>query len=224
METPHRIASDVLGRLGPAVLPRIRSRGTQPAHVTRVFDPSWIGAIPLPLGDERTAGQTVALADEDEFERTTQAGVLARAYEERPRTRVYESLGVRSDGWFSLAALHLAGLLRRHVVCTAYESSTGDSTLSPHVDQWLGVIVQMRGAKQWQMWSDDGGSPETLVTRAGDVLVLPEHVRHHVSTPTDPGHSAHLVFAVTDRSIETWPDRQSGVPATGPARDANAAQ
>ncbi|MFE9686807.1 JmjC domain-containing protein [Streptomyces sp. NPDC006285] len=173
-----------------------------------MFTPSWIEGIPLPLGDGKTAGQTVALADEEGFERGTRAGDLARAYQERPRTRVYESLNVRSDGWFSLVSLHLAGLLRRHVVCTAYESHSGDSNLGAHVDRWLGLIVQMRGAKQWRLGTAEDGPPDTFVMRAGDVLVLPEHVTHDVSTPA---HSVHLVFAVTGQSIETWATEVMGL-------------
>ncbi|MFD9190390.1 JmjC domain-containing protein [Streptomyces phaeochromogenes] len=177
----------------------------------------------MPLGDERAAGQTVSLADEEGFERGTRAAQLARAYAERPRTRVYESLNVRSDDWFSLVALHLVGLLRRDVVCTAYESCTGDSNLGAHFDQWLGVIVQMRGAKQWRLWPAEGCLSDTLVTEAGDVLVLPERVTHAVSTPARPGHSVHLVFAVTGKSIETWSDDHSGATDSPRKREVEAA-
>ncbi|WP_055548914.1 cupin domain-containing protein [Streptomyces kanamyceticus] len=181
-------------RLGRAIWPHLKS-GKQPRHVPTVFDASWIGSLPLPL---KAGAQPVALIDGLDFHREQDEKVVTAAYQARPRTRAYESVNVHSDGWVSAASLHLAGLLRRHVVCTLYESRAGDRTLGAHDDEWLGVIVQMHGAKRWELWPERTGAGHEVLTRAGDVLVLPQGVTHAVSTPE---YSVHLVFAVTDERI-----------------------
>ncbi|MET7685630.1 cupin domain-containing protein [Streptomyces sp. NPDC005423] len=209
---PLLTASDFLARLGPAVLPSIELMPEHHNHVPGLFNTEWVAAASLPVADEKLPAQTVALVDGPEFQRSTALDMAAGAYQERPRTRVYESLDVRSDGWFSLASLHLAGMLRRGVVCTAYESRTGDRTLGAHYDHWLGVIVQMRGAKQWQIWPRADGAPVELLMRPGDVLVLPQGMLHDVSTPEHPGNSLHLVFAVTDEHLPDRPKPEQASP------------
>ncbi|WP_442806368.1 JmjC domain-containing protein [Streptomyces sp. NBC_01317] len=64
-------------------------------------------------------------------------------------------------------------MVRRHVVCTMYESNAGDLGLIRHVDAWFGVIVQMQGAKRWRIWPDEDSAPQEMVIEAGDVLLLP---------------------------------------------------
>ncbi|WP_019061530.1 cupin domain-containing protein [Streptomyces prunicolor] len=208
---PLVTAADFMARLGPAALPAIGMTPGNLHHVPGAFDTAWIEAAPLPLAASKAPEQTVALVDGTEFRRDTGLGALANAYQERARTRVYESLDVRSDGWFSLVSLHLAGILRRRVICTAYESQAGDRNLGAHDDHWLGVIVQMRGAKQWQIWTSADSRPVDLLTSAGDVLVLPRGMTHAVSTPE---YSAHLVFAVTDQPMHARPGPERELPPT----------
>ncbi|ASQ94460.1 cupin domain-containing protein [Streptomyces sp. 11-1-2] len=188
-----------LGRLGPAVWPRLTA--SQPVHVQQVFDAAWIESVFLPLAEQKATGQTVALVDGLDFHRRSHRDAVARAYQERQRTRVYESLDVRSDGWFSTVTLQLTAMMHRHVVCSAYESHAGDRNLGAHDDEWLGVIIQMRGAKHWLVWPEATGAAEEIVTRVGDVLILPQGVKHEVSTPDLPGYSVHLVFAITDEPV-----------------------
>ncbi|QOV40174.1 hypothetical protein IM697_18295 [Streptomyces ferrugineus] len=171
-----------------------------------VFTAEWLADRRLPLADARQPGQTVALADGDGFVRPDHADDVAGCHLDRPRTRVYESLHVRSDSWVSLATLYLAGLLRREVVCTAYESLAGDRNLGPHDDAWTGLIVQFSGVKRWLVWPIAQAAPQEIVMRAGDVMVLPHGMKHDVSTPDTPGHSLHLVFAVTNRPIDPHPE------------------
>ncbi|MFG3287234.1 JmjC domain-containing protein [Streptomyces sp. NPDC048179] len=156
------------------------------------------------MADARPATQTVALADGATFERVVSEDERVREHRDQPRTQVYESIHARSGGWPSLVTLHLAGLVRREVVCTLYQSYADDRTLGAHLDDWLGVIVQMRGAKRWWIWQSPSpqSSPDEIVMRAGDVLLLPKHMKHEVDTPADPGHSLHLVFAVMDESLD----------------------
>ncbi|WP_301182990.1 JmjC domain-containing protein [Rhodococcus ruber] len=105
-----------------------------------------------------------------------------------------------SDGWFSLVAVQLTRLARCRVVCSMYESNVGDHNLGAHVDEWLGVIVQMRGEKQWTLWPRTDGEPSEVLMQTGDVLLLPRNVEHAVTTPE---YSVHLVFAfVTGEPIK----------------------
>jgi hypothetical protein len=200
----YQAASTVLARLGPLVVPAHRTRdGTRIIrHIPAVFAPPWAAGLPLPV-DGRQESQTVALADRGRMQREADHGAIEAAYRDRPRTQVYESIHARSDGWYGLVALHLAGLLRRRVVCTLYESRQDDRSLGAHDDAWWGVIMHMRGAKTWRLWPT-GCGPYEITTRAGDVLLLPRGVTHEVTTPGGPGfpgHSVHLVYAVTDEPI-----------------------
>ncbi|MFE4535814.1 JmjC domain-containing protein [Streptomyces scopuliridis] len=196
--SPEQIGFQFLARLSAIVLPHYRSSGVQAVQVPRALDASWLTDLPLPLGDGRSHGQTVALVDGSEFHREVSERAIRDAYEERPRTRVYESISARSDGWFSFATLHFSRLVRCQVVCTMYESNAGDQNLIPHVDQWFGVIVQMRGAKRWRIWPNENSAPQEKVIETGDVLLLPRGVKHEVRTPD---YSVHLVFAITDEPI-----------------------
>ncbi|UJV42756.1 cupin domain-containing protein [Streptomyces sp. AMCC400023] len=190
----NSIASQFLARLWSAVLPTYMRAEEQQrvAHFVSAFDPAYLERLPLPLKGERSETQTVALVDDAEFHREVSNDAIDAAYQERRRTRVYEGMDARSDGWYSVTALQLARLARCRVACSMYESNSGDRNIGAHVDQWLGAIVQMRGAKSWTLWPSADGEPQEIITRAGDVLLIPRDVKHEVSTPD---YSVHLVFA-----------------------------
>ncbi|WP_405755760.1 cupin domain-containing protein [Streptomyces sp. NBC_01411] len=198
MASQREMAFTIYTRLSSAVVPRRPpGSGMQLAHLPNVFNEQWIASLPIPT-DDKPPGQTVALVDGHAVHREVNEEAVAAAYSERPRTQVFESIHARSDGWYSLVALRLAGLLRNRVVCTMYESRAGDRNLGPHDDQWDGVIVQLRGSKAWRLWPDPHGQPRDLLTRAGDVLLLPRGIPHEVTTPD---HSTHLVLAVTEEPL-----------------------
>ncbi|GHH25764.1 hypothetical protein Srubr_25720 [Streptomyces rubradiris] len=156
-------------------------------------------SLPLPSDPgARGPEQSVTLVAGDDFQRETDEAALARRYAARPRTRVMESIETRSDGWPSLISLRLAGMVRRRVVCSLYESHRQDTTMGRHQDHWDGVILQMRGTKRWQLWEDPSGQPREVLTQTGDVLLIPQGVEHDVSTPD---YSAHLAFAITDQPL-----------------------
>jgi hypothetical protein len=185
-------------RLASAVLPRFPPAAGAPAvHLSQVFDREWIAGLPLPT-QEKGPDQPVALVDGFDFHRETDEAAIADGYHDRRRTRVYESIDVSSDGWFSLVTLHMARLLRRRVVCTMYESRAGDRNLGAHDDEWDGLIVQMSGSKSWRLWPQPHGQPRELLTRTGDVLLLPKGITHEVDTPD---YSVHMVLAVTDEAL-----------------------
>ncbi len=197
-------------------------------HFPRAYDASWLAALPLPIGEDRLAGQPVALLDErDDFDRHLDGRALSEAYAGRPRTQVYESINRDSEGtWYSLAARHLGRLAHceLQVVCSVFASRYGDESLGGHWDAWYGAIVQMRGAKVWQIGErllrDTGQATQEVTTEAGDILLLPKGLPHAVQTPADPGHSVHLAFAI-DRDQASVPGlTDHGEPGAQPAAGA----
>lgn len=208
-ESPFATATTFLAPLASLALPEIQLALGQLRYERGVFTAEWLASRPLPTADAKQPGQTVALADNNGFTRTTSGASVAQGHRQRPRTQVYESLHVRSDSWLSLVALQLSSLMRRDVVCTAYASHAGDRNLGLHDDAWTGVIVQISGAKRWLIWPTAHSSPHEIRMETGDVMILPQGMKHQVSTPDDPGHSLHLVFAVTARPIDPEPSREA---------------
>jgi len=208
------LAAEFTGPLWAAIC---AAGGLRPAtpehrHFPRAYDASWLAALPLPIGEYRLPGQPVALLDErDDFDRHLDGRTLSEAYAGRPRTQVYESINRDSEGaWYSLAARHLGRLAHSElqVVCSVFASRYGDESLGGHWDAWYGAIVQMRGAKVWEIGEsllrDTGQATQEVTTRAGDILLLPKGMPHAVQTPADPGHSVHLAFAI-DRDQASVP-------------------
>lgn len=188
------------------------------AHYPVAYDARWLTGLPLPVGEHRPPGQPVALLDgRDEFERPPDNAALAAACARHPRSQVYEDIGTGAGGaWYALTARHLGRLARSRlqVACSAFASRPADESLRAHGDAWYGAIIQIDGAKTWQIGDGllTGAGPPAaqITTRAGDILLLPRFVPHTVSTPASPGHSLHLAFAI-DRD-QHLPD-----PATLPA-------
>ena len=185
-------------------------------HFLRAYDTAWLTSLPLPDEASRPPVQPVALLDDRhaEFERHTDPATLAAAYASHPRTQVLEDIAASQAGtWYWLTALHLTRLSRSdpHVTCSVSTSRNGDQTFGAHRDTWYGAVVQIDGAKDWQI--GDGllaGTPaqvRKIITRAGDVLLMPKYLPHIVTTPPSPGHSVHLAFAICR-------DRPNRVPVT----------
>lgn len=191
-----RIAAQCVGQLWPLV---VKHEGPQPSdltpvHIPEVFTPPQLEEWALPIGDDRTTTQPVALANDFVFERPETPDELLRAYKDAARTRVYECMSVNTGGWFSLATLQLSRLARCAAIASVYQSTAGDKTLGVHKDLWYGVIVQMHGAKTWHFKRQRHGADFAVMTiRQGDVLLLPEGIWHDVETPEE---SVHLLFAI----------------------------
>ncbi|MFF2374791.1 JmjC domain-containing protein [Streptomyces xiamenensis] len=180
----YDIAFQFLQRLTPLVL---LSDGKH-SHRERVFEPTWLESLALPTAGGQTkdkvtligAGsiQRVAVADpEDELHRDT---------------RIFENLQNQSADPLALIAHQLGNITRRKVACSMYLSSRDSRSFGRHDDDWLSVIIQLRGAKNWTIWPH----PEpavALTLNAGDVLVLPRGIQHDVSTPC---HSIHITLAL----------------------------
>ena len=205
IESPHDniYAAQLVGGLWAATY---SANGPRPAtleykHFPGLFDPAWLASLPLPIGEQLPDSQSIALGGEGlSFERPASSENLRQAYADQPRTRIYESIDARSGGWPAVATRHLMKLADCRVTCTMYESSRDDETLGAHTDKWYGAVVQVLGAKAWRLGQDTENSQEdpTLITKAGDLLLLPTGLRHDVTTPE---YSVHLGFAmITDES------------------------
>lgn len=127
------------------------------------------------------------------FERHSEEADLKEAYDRERRTKIYEAVESRSGGWSAEATRYLMKLADCDVVCTVYESWAGDKNLGAHDDRWYGAIVQILGAKAWQLGEDVGKEEPTVVAEAGDVLIVPEDLYHDVSTPD---YSVHMTVAI----------------------------
>jgi hypothetical protein len=201
-QNPYAFAAQCVGRLWTLV---VANNGPKPSAVVpvvvrRVFSGEQLNAFNLPIDGDRGATQGVALATEAGLTRPETDALLHQEYVSIPRTRVYESLGSNSDGWFSIAQLMLARLARCAVVVTVYQSSKSDETLGRHIDLWYGVIVQVRGSKTWYMEPPDGEAVQ-ITLNPGDVLLMPQGVWHDVTTPSE---SVHLLFALdTNRPLSS---------------------
>jgi len=162
-------------------------------HLRGVFDPEWLQTLPLPIGENRPIKQTVSLGKDMHFERHSDEADLQGAYELERRTKIYEAVESRSGGWSAEATRYLMKLAGCDVVCSVYESRAEDKNLGPHRDRWYGAIVQILGAKAWQLGEDVGGEEPTVVAEAGDVLIVPQGLYHDVSTPD---YSVHMTVAM----------------------------
>ena len=200
-----------------------RTAGYLPVHFAGAFDTGWLASLPVPLGDDRSAGQPVALLDprHTQFERHTQGAALAVAYATRHRTQVLEDIAAGQPGaWYALASRHLTRLSGSdpHVTCSVFASRYGDETFGAHRDTWYGAVVQVSGAKDWQIGEallDPAGTPPQHVrTRAGDILLIPKNLAHIVTTPPAPGHSVHLAFAICRDTPDQLRDAQGLPPPT----------
>lgn len=200
MTEDEESAARLTGGIWTAVAASGGVHGTRFRHFPAAFGRASLAELPLPAAMPRP-GLPVAMPDGHGFERHTDAGELRAAYERRPRTRIYEDIGWGNEtGWAWLAGQHLTRLAGTgpRVNVTVYQSRAGDEELGAHRDTWLGVIVQASGAKLWEAGEGLFGRGERhrVLMTPGDVMVLPKNCPHLVTTPADPGWSAHLVFAV----------------------------
>ena len=210
MTRDEELAARITGGVWQAVALSGGPRAAEFRHFRAVFDRSWLAGLTLPAVEALPSGQLVAMCDSAgrSFERHAGSASLTAAYERQPRTRIYEDIGWGRNGetWAALAGQHLTRLAgtEPRVTVTVYESASGDEELDCHRDTWLGVIVQVGGAKTWQAGEGlvgiQGGDVQRVTMTAGDVLVLPKNLPHLVTTPPDPGRSVHLVFAI-DRNL-----------------------
>jgi hypothetical protein len=164
------------------------------AHLPRMFDPAWLTRLSTPTREVTPEGLSVTLGGGG-FERYPDQTAMLAAYQQRPRTWVFENTH-HAIPWISLTAAYLGKLSasRLEVVAAVFDSRPYEQAPGAHTDEWYSVIVQFDGAKNWTI----GTGPHTqhLTTEPGDVLLIPEALAHATTTPDNPGHSRHLTFAL----------------------------
>ncbi|MBS2548357.1 hypothetical protein KGQ19_15940 [Catenulispora sp. NL8] len=170
------------------------------------LDPSWLAELPTPTPEDRPVEQLTALVQGADFARFDTTEQVRAAYTEQHRTHVFEGMNA-TYGWAYLASRWLGALSRSDltVLVDLFDSRHGDGRLDTHYDCWYNVTVQLSGAKDWRVGRGLIVPGEEIVThtmRAGDVMVIPHDVPHHVDTPADPGHSRHLIFTIDRRESE----------------------
>jgi hypothetical protein len=121
-------------------------------HAERHFDAAYIAGLSLPSTEELAPNPTVALVDGENIQRESNAAQLNGSYKSLARTKVHENLQLCQDKWYGLVAAMLGRMVDRRVLCAMYDSRHGDRMLGRHWDDWLSIIVQMHGTKQWWLW------------------------------------------------------------------------
>lgn len=174
-----------------------RAGGLQPdqpthTHFPNVFTTEQLRALNLPTRERFPEGQRVTLAGRG-FHRYRDHAATLTAYHADPRTWIFEQAD-RHIAWLAAVTRYLTTLSHSpcNVIAAVYDSVTTDRPSAYHWDAWYSAIVQFDGAKQWSI----GPDAKQVTTRPGDVLLIPEGLAHAVTTPTDPGHSRHLVFDI----------------------------
>ncbi len=168
-------------------------------------------------------------------------GLDPRHYTDRGRltpTRVHQArnntgctLHIRHLEQFHPPAAALCQALQAETNCTSYVSAfitpAGSQGLQWHWDQALGVIVQLEGTKQWQLWRPtveapmldylspmdpkvwnrrwiqqwkQAGPDAEYTLTPGDVLILPRGWIHNPHSLHSPTESVHLTFVLRDRT------------------------
>jgi hypothetical protein len=186
------LANEFLRRTAALVMRESATTGGAAIQWPGRFDSSWAQRLPLPIGEHRQPGQTIALASGLQFDRPDDP---AEAMATRPRTQIYESVEVRSEGnwWIKSVVEQLMRLTRVEVVCSIYASERRAATLNRHCDLWNGLLLQVSGEKTIELWTPDGLTSQIITMRPGDVLWLPYKVPHNMWTND---HSVHVQFAM----------------------------
>ena len=192
-------AERIRGTLVAAALWRriTQTGGPRPAHHThshfpRALAPAEVATLDVPSRTHIPEGQSVTLAGRG-FERYGDHTATLAAYRQLPRTWIFERAN-ETVAWINTTAAHLTALSQgpHPVIAAVYDSHAADQPSAPHYDTWYSAIIQIHGAKQWSI----GPNGHQITTQPGDILLIPEGLAHAVTTPTDPGHSTHLVFDI----------------------------
>ncbi|MDG4799896.1 cupin domain-containing protein [Micromonospora sp. WMMD980] len=111
---------------------------------------------------------------------------------------------------------------------TAFVTPASAQGLDYHWDQYLGIVVQLKGSKTWELfapkvdapyrdhamstnlWQDewvkqwqDAGPDQTVELTAGDVLMLPRGWVHNPHSRNATETSVHLTFVLKER-VPLW--------------------
>jgi hypothetical protein len=193
----------IFSELWPEVLRRggLHPAAAQYAHVPGLFPPEFLSQLALPIGAERHGTQVVSLVHarngRSEFDRQS-GGAVEAEYERLPRTQIYENFQEWGE-WPGFVVLKLIEKAKCQVRCRLFLSRPGDLAFDEHIDLWYGLVIQLRGVKRWWLRTNKDEELAQVVTRPGDLLILPEGVFHRAVTPEFVSDSLHVQFAVITR-------------------------
>lgn len=180
-----------------------RAGGPRPTRpectlVRGAFTAEWLADLTLPSREHIPEGQNVTLANGG-FVRYDDRNTLADAYQQEPRTWIFERAH-HVIPWLNLAAQYLGKLSSSplEVLAAVFDSRHQDDAPHAHTDEWYSAIVQVAGAKTWT-----AANAQRLTTEPGDVLLIPEGVVHAAATPPEPGASRHIVFGLCRHTAHT---------------------
>jgi hypothetical protein len=104
-----------------------------------------------------------------------------------------------SQGLFGAIARALQSSAHPRVTLSAYLSSTRSHKLGMHQDKWDNIVIQLSGEKTF-FFVD---APPKLLS-AGDVLFLPQDVRHDVETASTSVHLSIALLREKWMKAEGW--------------------
>lgn len=128
----HVIAAYVMEQVGGLGVPLFNASLGAAIHVPKAIDPALAKELSQPLGEQRSFGKIVTLADNDSSTHFTDQNDLQQAYRERPRTQVSTDT-LELGRWQGLVAEQLDRYLRsvgKVIVFTLYSSKSGDETFA----------------------------------------------------------------------------------------------
>ena len=171
-----------------------------------MFDAAWLAELPTPTPEQHDAGQVIALVDGEDFARFDGPEQVRDGYHQHNRTYLFEGIN-GNHAWAHLASRWLGALSGSDltVLVDLFDSRHGDARFGTHYDCWFNVSIQLSGTKHWRVGpglNRPGQEITDYTLNPGDVLVIPHDVPHDVQTPTDPGHSRHLIFTIDRREPE----------------------
>jgi hypothetical protein len=68
-------------------------------------------------------------------------------------------------------------------------------------DAWYGVVVQLSGATVWRFGDDETGEATPVMTRPGDVVLVPDGAPYRPAVPADTGRSRRMTLTLRRREL-----------------------
>jgi ribosomal protein L16 Arg81 hydroxylase len=99
-------------------------------------------------------------------------------------TLVFENLQKNHHSIAQPICIELIKTYGENVFLSVFNSNKKSETLGLHEDEWSNIVIQLKGAKQWDVY-DKNGAKEILLITKGDVLLIPNRAPHEVFCRAD---------------------------------------